>query len=109
MICFPLCSSSYIHPSVKQCVESSFPHYGHSGIVEAARDLYTQIEGYSKDGKEIVIFVLVISTTAFTVIAIITVLRYILTRNIKEALHNSVVKFIDWLSSRCSKIFPDFN
>ncbi|XP_007033999.2 PREDICTED: sn1-specific diacylglycerol lipase beta isoform X1 [Theobroma cacao] len=44
-----LINSSYIHPSVKQRVESSFPHYGHSGIVEAARDLYTQIEGYSGD------------------------------------------------------------
>ncbi|XWS13249.1 hypothetical protein CRYUN_Cryun36dG0021300 [Craigia yunnanensis] len=44
-----LINSSYIHPSVKQRVESSFPHYGHSGIVEAARDLYTQIEGYSRD------------------------------------------------------------
>ncbi|XP_020533140.1 diacylglycerol lipase-beta isoform X2 [Jatropha curcas] len=38
-------SSSHIHPNVKQNVELSFPHYGHYGIVEAARDLYMQIEG----------------------------------------------------------------
>ncbi|KAJ4843652.1 hypothetical protein Tsubulata_010148 [Turnera subulata] len=38
-------SSSPIHPDVKRRVESSFPHYGHSGIIEAARDLYMQIEG----------------------------------------------------------------
>ncbi|XVF37801.1 hypothetical protein REPUB_Repub20aG0042200 [Reevesia pubescens] len=44
-----LLNSSYIHPSIKQRVESSFPHYGHSGIVEAARDIYAQIEGYSGD------------------------------------------------------------
>ncbi|GMJ01731.1 hypothetical protein like AT1G05790 [Hibiscus trionum] len=42
-----LINSSCIHPSVKQRVESSFPHFGHSGIVETARDLYAQIEGYS--------------------------------------------------------------
>lgn len=78
MTCFSLCSSSYIHHSVKQRVESSFPHYGHSGIIEAARDLYAQIEGYPREGKEIVFFFLFLfSTTAFTVIAIITILRYI--------------------------------
>ncbi|KAG6748652.1 hypothetical protein POTOM_048581 [Populus tomentosa] len=37
--------SSHICPDVKRSVESSFPHYGHSGIVEAARDLYMQLEG----------------------------------------------------------------
>jgi len=26
-------------------VASSFPHYGHSGIVETARELFMQIEG----------------------------------------------------------------
>ncbi|KAF9669509.1 hypothetical protein SADUNF_Sadunf14G0115000 [Salix dunnii] len=40
-----LYSSSHICPDVKRSVESSFPHYGHSGIVEAARDLYVQLEG----------------------------------------------------------------
>ncbi|CAK7348947.1 unnamed protein product [Dovyalis caffra] len=44
--------SSHIHPDVKQSVESSFPHYGHSGIVEAARDLYMQIEGNPADNVE---------------------------------------------------------
>ncbi|KAK8585485.1 hypothetical protein V6N13_050464 [Hibiscus sabdariffa] len=42
-----LINSSCIHPSVKHHVESSFPHFGHSGIVETARDLYAQVEGYS--------------------------------------------------------------
>ncbi|KAK8549274.1 hypothetical protein V6N13_008951 [Hibiscus sabdariffa] len=42
-----LINSSCIHPSVKDRVESSFPHFGHSGIVETARDLYAQVEGYS--------------------------------------------------------------
>ncbi|KAH8489452.1 hypothetical protein H0E87_024901 [Populus deltoides] len=40
-----LINSSHICPDVKRSVESSFPHYGHSGIVEAARDLYIQLEG----------------------------------------------------------------
>lgn len=30
---------------MKHRVESSFPRYGHLGIVEAARDLFMQIEG----------------------------------------------------------------
>ncbi|MBA0612289.1 hypothetical protein Godav_012908 [Gossypium davidsonii] len=50
--CFPLCSSSFIHPSVKKRVKSSFPHFGHSGIVETARDLYTQIEGNPGDESQ---------------------------------------------------------
>ncbi|XP_021300446.1 uncharacterized protein LOC110428848, partial [Herrania umbratica] len=80
-----LINSSYIHPSVKQRVESSFPHYGHSGIVEAARDLYTQIEGYSGDGTEIFIVVLlVIITAAFAVISIITPLSCILMRDMRR-------------------------
>ncbi|XP_010999987.1 PREDICTED: uncharacterized protein LOC105107673 isoform X2 [Populus euphratica] len=37
--------NSHICSDVKRSVESSFPHYGHSGIVEAARDLYMQLEG----------------------------------------------------------------
>ncbi|XP_068504075.1 uncharacterized protein [Phaseolus vulgaris] len=35
------CSCNYIHYDVT----SSFPHLGHSGIVEAARELFMQIEG----------------------------------------------------------------
>ncbi|XP_048233466.1 diacylglycerol lipase-beta isoform X2 [Ricinus communis] len=41
--------NSHIPLTVKQTVELSFPHYGHSGIVEAARDLYMQIEGNPGD------------------------------------------------------------
>ncbi|KAG8655553.1 hypothetical protein MANES_04G050700v8, partial [Manihot esculenta] len=44
-----LINGKYIHPNVKQNVELSFPHYGHLGIVEAARDLYMQIEGNLED------------------------------------------------------------
>lgn len=45
-----LINNSYIHPDVRQKVISSTPHYGHSGIVEAARDLFMQIEGDAEDG-----------------------------------------------------------
>lgn len=44
-----VCSSTNIHPEVRQAVISSFPHHGHSGIVEAARDLFMQIEVSSRD------------------------------------------------------------
>lgn len=45
--------NSHINPDVKQSMESSSPHYGHLGIVEAARELYMQVEGnprYDNDG-----------------------------------------------------------
>ncbi|PON37785.1 Fungal lipase-like domain containing protein, partial [Parasponia andersonii] len=44
-----LINSSHINPELKQSVVSSFPHYGHSGIVEAARNLFTQLEGNAED------------------------------------------------------------
>ncbi|XP_050235697.1 uncharacterized protein LOC126685774 isoform X2 [Mercurialis annua] len=44
-----LIKSNLIPLHVKQSVELSFPHYGHSGVVEAARDLYMQIEGNPGD------------------------------------------------------------
>ncbi|KAH1037847.1 hypothetical protein GYH30_056928 [Glycine max] len=40
-----LINCNYIHSNIKKNVTSSFPHYGHSGIVEAARELFMQIEG----------------------------------------------------------------
>ncbi|XP_028106234.1 uncharacterized protein LOC114305352 isoform X2 [Camellia sinensis] len=40
-----LINGNYVHPDVRQRVISSIPHYGHSGIAEAARDLFLQIEG----------------------------------------------------------------
>jgi len=40
-----LINSDQLHPQVKQAVLSSFPHYGHAGIVESARELYTKLEG----------------------------------------------------------------
>ncbi|BAT93517.1 hypothetical protein VIGAN_08002700 [Vigna angularis var. angularis] len=40
-----LINSNYIHYDIKKNVVSSFPHYGHSGIAEAARELFMQIEG----------------------------------------------------------------
>ncbi|WJZ87987.1 hypothetical protein VitviT2T_007327 [Vitis vinifera] len=45
-----LINSNQIHPNVRQSVISSFPHYGHSGIVEAARDLFNQVEGNAGAG-----------------------------------------------------------
>ncbi|MCH87647.1 sn1-specific diacylglycerol lipase beta-like protein, partial [Trifolium medium] len=36
---------NHIHSDIHKNVASSFPHYGHSGIVEAARELFMQIEG----------------------------------------------------------------
>ncbi|KAL2900756.1 Sn1-specific diacylglycerol lipase alpha [Bienertia sinuspersici] len=38
-------SGMHIDPTTRETVVSSFPHYGHSGIVESARELYHQIEG----------------------------------------------------------------
>ncbi|KAK6930615.1 Fungal lipase-like domain [Dillenia turbinata] len=37
--------NDHIHADVRQTVMSSFPHYGHLGIIGAARDLYMQVEG----------------------------------------------------------------
>lgn len=47
-------SNSIINPDVKQGVLSSFPHHGHSGIVETARELFMQIDGVpeSKDSEQ---------------------------------------------------------
>ncbi|XP_008445625.2 uncharacterized protein LOC103488587 isoform X5 [Cucumis melo] len=44
-----LINSDHIQLSVKQRIISSSPHHAHSGIVEAARELYMQIEGNCKD------------------------------------------------------------
>ncbi|XP_030493158.2 uncharacterized protein LOC115709247 isoform X2 [Cannabis sativa] len=41
--------NGHVNPEIKQKVVSSFPHYGHSGIVEAARNLFIQIEGKDED------------------------------------------------------------
>ena len=38
-------SCNYIHSNIKKNLTSSFPRYGHSGMVEAARELFMQIEG----------------------------------------------------------------
>lgn len=40
-----LINCNHIHSDVRKSVTSSFPHYGHSGIVEAAREIFMQIEG----------------------------------------------------------------
>ncbi|XP_061360195.1 uncharacterized protein LOC133304209 isoform X2 [Gastrolobium bilobum] len=40
-----LMNCNHIHSVIKKNVTSSFPHYGHSGIVEAAREIFMQIEG----------------------------------------------------------------
>ncbi|CAM9003168.1 unnamed protein product [Rhodiola kirilowii] len=38
-------NNDHIHPDVRHRLLSSSPHYGHSGIVEAARDLFSQVDG----------------------------------------------------------------
>lgn len=43
--CFMCFSVSHVHG-----IDTSRKHYGHSGIVEAARDLFMQIEGDPKFG-----------------------------------------------------------
>ncbi|GJM92180.1 hypothetical protein PR202_ga08619 [Eleusine coracana subsp. coracana] len=40
-----LINSDQLSPQVKNDILSSFPHYGHAGIVESARELYTKLEG----------------------------------------------------------------
>ncbi|XP_028759554.1 uncharacterized protein LOC114741716 isoform X2 [Neltuma alba] len=40
-----LINCHHSHSDVRKSVTSSFPHYGHSGIVEAAREIFMQIEG----------------------------------------------------------------
>nr|CAB3475117.1 unnamed protein product [Digitaria exilis] len=40
-----LINSDQLSPQLKNAVLSSFPHYGHAGIVESARELYTVLEG----------------------------------------------------------------
>lgn len=50
------CSSNHVGPELKQSVLSSFPHYGHSGVVAAARNLFTQIEGNAEDDGKYLIF-----------------------------------------------------
>ena len=50
-------SSSHVDSDLKQGIVSSSPHYGHSGIVEAARNLFRQIEGNDDGaGKYVTIF-----------------------------------------------------
>ncbi|XP_077211969.1 lipase class 3 family protein isoform X2 [Tasmannia lanceolata] len=39
--------NEHLASEVKQSVLFSFPHYGHSGIVESARELFMQIDGQS--------------------------------------------------------------
>ncbi|CAO2172413.1 unnamed protein product [Urochloa humidicola] len=40
-----LINSDQLSPQLKNTVLTSFPHYGHEGIVESARELYTVLEG----------------------------------------------------------------
>ncbi|GAB2272644.1 hypothetical protein Dimus_007466 [Dionaea muscipula] len=47
-----LINSKIIDADVRQRVILTFPHYGHSGIVDAARELFNQIDGGSGDGNE---------------------------------------------------------
>ncbi|MQM09734.1 hypothetical protein Taro_042615 [Colocasia esculenta] len=44
-----LFSSNRLPADVRQTVISSFPHYGHSGIVESSRELFMQLDGQPDD------------------------------------------------------------
>ncbi|MCE3049450.1 hypothetical protein HAX54_044833 [Datura stramonium] len=45
-----LLNGNHFDPCIRQRVVSSTPHYAHSGVVEAARDLYMQVDGNCGDG-----------------------------------------------------------
>ncbi|XP_055814044.1 uncharacterized protein LOC129883399 isoform X2 [Solanum dulcamara] len=45
-----LLNGNHCDPCIRQRVVSSTPHYAHSGVVEAARDLYMQVDGNCGDG-----------------------------------------------------------
>lgn len=44
-----LLNSNILNDNVKQRVGTTFPHFGHSGIVEAARELCMQLDGNMED------------------------------------------------------------
>lgn len=44
-----LLNGNHCDPCIRQRVVSSTPHYAHSGVVEAARDLYMQVDGNCGD------------------------------------------------------------
>ena len=46
---------------VRQRVLSSFPHYGHSGIVESARELCYQIDGKPSQEGQVFRFIINLS------------------------------------------------
>ncbi|XP_042456804.1 uncharacterized protein LOC122041243 isoform X3 [Zingiber officinale] len=43
-----LINSEHLPSDVRQKVLSSFPHYGHAGIIESARELFIQLDGQSE-------------------------------------------------------------
>ncbi|XP_078181742.1 uncharacterized protein LOC144575468 isoform X1 [Carex rostrata] len=47
-----LINSNKMDPSIKEKLMSSFPRFGHSGIIESARELYSQIDGKPSDGVD---------------------------------------------------------
>lgn len=48
-----LLNSDILDDNVKQRVATTFPHFGHSGIVEAARELCIQLDGNFKNADQI--------------------------------------------------------
>ncbi|XP_020261472.1 uncharacterized protein LOC109837578 isoform X1 [Asparagus officinalis] len=47
-----LINSDQLAPGVRETVLSTFPHYGHSGIVESARELFEQLDGLTTEEDE---------------------------------------------------------
>ncbi|KAJ3696868.1 hypothetical protein LUZ61_000573 [Rhynchospora tenuis] len=46
-----LVNNEHLPASTREKVMSTFPHYGHGGIVESARELFMQIDGNSDSGS----------------------------------------------------------
>ena len=44
--------------NTREKVLSTFPHYGHGGIVESARDLFMQIDGQYSELLEIIMLII---------------------------------------------------
>lgn len=93
--CVLVCSSSDIDPVVKCSVDSSFPHYGHSGIVEAAQDLFMQIDGTAFDHGKLMTFFLQTYWALFYWHFNRIFVRIYLSKKKKEFLLESFESFLD--------------
>lgn len=90
---FTLCSSEHLPSAKRQKVLSSFPHYGHAGIVESARELFMQIDGEHGDkGQE---FISITQSAIFSISLLFDMLMTKLFSCILEILY----KKLNWKQS----------